>query len=87
MDPMQFISKRFEMPIPIELNIGDEVITKDYGERGIIIRETYYLGHDREPFTTIFRGQMMSTERVANLEKTGRHFDEMNTILEALKEK
>jgi hypothetical protein len=87
MDPIQFISKRFETPIQGELHIGDEVITKDYGERGIIIRDTYYLGHDREPFTTIFRGQTMSTERVNNLEKTGRHFDEMNTILNALREK
>ena len=85
MNPIEFISKRFEMLAPIELHIGDEVITKDYEERGIVIREIYYLGQDHEPFTTIFRGQTMSTERVKNLEKTGRHFEEMNTILDALR--
>lgn len=85
MKPNEFIAKRFEMSAPLELHIGDEVITKDYHEKGIVIRETYYIGTTKEAFTTVFYGSHISTNALANLEKTGKHYPEMETILNKLR--
>lgn len=56
-----------------EIHIGDEVVDDD-GHKGIAVRDTYYIGSDREPFTLIWYGQHMASIPTANLKKTGKQY-------------
>lgn len=56
-----------------EIKVGDEVITK-YKDHAVAVRDTYYIGEDREPFTLVWFGTHMSSCPVNELVKTGRHF-------------
>ena len=67
-----------------EIKLGDEVITK-YKDHAIAVRDTYYVGEDREPFTLIWFGTHMSSCRVNELSKTGRHFPQITEVLKELR--
>ena len=85
MDPMTFLSRRFETKLEGQLRFGDEVID-EYGIKAVVVREPYPLGSDKELFTTIFYGTMLASTRVRNLKKTGKSYvKELNTIFEGLK--
>lgn len=87
MDPMTFLSRRFETHLEGQLRVGDEVID-EYGEKAVVVRDPYPLGSDKELFTTIYYGNLLSSTRVRNLKKTGKSYaKELNTIFEGLKEK
>ena len=87
MDPMTFLSRRFETHLEGQLRVGDEVID-EYGEKAVVVRDPYPLGSDKELFTTIYYGNLLSSTRVRNLKKTGKSYaNELNTIFEGLKEK
>ena len=87
MDPMIFLSRRFETHLEGQLRVGDEVID-EYGEKAVVVRDPYPLGSDHELFTTIYYGNLLSSTRIRNLKKTGKSYaKELNTIFEGLKEK
>lgn len=88
MDPMEFLSRRFETHLEGDLQVGDEVID-EYGDRAIILREPYYCGvNNPEKMTLIFYGMHMCSLGVNKVKKTGRNFaKELNIIIDALKEK
>ena len=87
MDPMTFLSRRFETNLEGPIKFGDEVID-DYDMKAVVIREPYSLGSDNELFALIYYGKTLSSIRVRNLKKTGKSYaKELNTILEGLKEK
>jgi len=67
-----------------EIKVGDEVITK-YKDHAVAVRDTYYVGEDREPFTLIWFGTHMSSCRVNELSKTGRHFPQITEVLKELR--
>ena len=86
MDPMTFLSRRFETHLEGDLQIGDEVID-EYGDRAIILREPYYCGvNNPEKMTLIFYGKHMCSLSVNKVKKTGKSYaKELNTIFEGLK--
>jgi len=86
-DPMTFLSRRFEIDLQGDLQIGDEVID-EYGDRAIVLRKPYYCGvNNPEPMTLIFYGMHMCSLSVNKVKKTGRNFaKELNIIIDALKE-
>lgn len=87
MDPMTFLSRRFETHLEGQLRFGDEVID-EYGFKAVVVREPYPLGSDDELFALIYYGKTLSSVRVRNLKKTGKSYaKELNTIVEGLKEK
>lgn len=63
-----------------EIKVGDEVITK-YKDHAVAVRDTYYLGADKEPFTLIWFGTHMSSCPVNELTKTGRTFPQIAEVL------
>lgn len=86
MDPMTFLSRRFETDLQGELQVGDEVIDS-YDIRAIVVRKPYPYGTDRDMFTLIYYGRRLSSVPVSEVRKTGRSFSkELNTIFEALNE-
>ncbi len=86
MDPMEFLSRRFETHLEGDLQVGDEVID-EYGDRAIILREPYGVNNP-EKMTLIFYGMHMCSLGVSKVKKTGRNFaKELNIIIDALKEK
>lgn len=90
MDPMTYLSRRFETHLEGQLKFGDEVID-EYGIKTVVVRDPYPLGSDKELFTTIFYygycGTLLSSTRVRNLKKTGKSYSkELNTIFEGLQE-
>lgn len=85
MDPMSFLSKRFETHIGGPIRFGDEVIDS-YNDKAIVVREPYRIGSDHHWFTLIYYGQSLSSVRVDDLKKTGRSYaKELNTIFEGLR--
>ena len=68
-----------------EARIGDEFID-DIGRRCIAMRNTYYQGSDKEPFTLVWYGAHLSSSKLSSLKKTGRRFPQIVDILEILKE-
>ena len=67
-----------------EIKVGDEVITK-YKDHAVAVRDTYYIGEDREPFTLIWFGTHMSSCRVNELSKTGKHYPQISEIMAELR--
>lgn len=67
-----------------EIKVGDEVITK-YKDHAVAVRDTYYLGADKEPFTLIWFGTHMSSCPVNELTKTGRTFPEIAEVLKEMR--
>ena len=85
MEPNDFLSRRFGMPEEPVFEIGDEVVD-DYGMKGIIIRELYYIGPDRTPFVLVYYGNHMSSTTADKVKKTGKTYPEMITLLDKLRE-
>ena len=69
----------------MKINVGDEVVTK-YAEHGVAVRDTYYIGEDKEPFTLIWFGTRMSSCSVSKLTKTGKHYPQIVEIMAELQE-
>lgn len=67
-----------------EIKVGDEVITK-YKDHAVAVRDTYYLGADKEPFTLIWFGTHMSSCPVNELTKTGRTFPQIAEVLKEMR--
>lgn len=87
MNPMSFLSRRFETHLEGQLRFGDEVID-EYDEKAVVVREPYPLGSDKELFATIYYGNLLSSTRVRNLKKTGKSYaKELNTIFNGLRGK
>lgn len=87
MNPMSFLSRRFETHLEGQLRFGDEVID-EYDIKAVVVREPYPLGSDKELFTTIYYGKTLSSTRVRNLKKTGKSYaKELNTIFNGLRGK
>lgn len=87
MDPMEFLSRRFETELKGQITFGDEVID-EYGEKAIVLRNPFITCEDRAPYTRIFYGDCVYNRSIEGLEKTGRNFArELSTIIDALKEK
>lgn len=86
MNAIDFFSKRFETELNGSLRFGDEVIDK-YGIKAVVVRDPYPIGSDKELFTLIYYGKLLSSTSVSNLKKTGKSYaKELNTIFEELKE-
>lgn len=85
MDPMTFLSRRFETHLEGELRFGDEVID-EYDTKGVVVRSPYKMGSDNHWFTLIYYGRSLASVRVDYLKKTGKSYaKELNTIFEGLK--
>ena len=86
MDPMTFLSRRFETDLQGDLQIGDEVID-EYGDRAIILRKPYYCGVNNPiQMTLIFYGTHMCSLSVNKIKKTGKSYaKELNTIFNGLR--
>lgn len=67
-----------------EIKVGDEVMTEN-AELAVAVRDTYYVGEDREPFTLIWFGTHMSSCRVNKLSKTGRTFPQITEVMKELR--
>lgn len=86
MDPMTFLSRRFETQLEGPIKFGDEVIDP-YNDKAIVVRKPYKIGSDHHWFTLIYYGRSLSSVRVDDLKKTGRSYaNELNTIFNGLKE-
>ena len=84
MEPMEFLSRRFETHLEGPLQFGDEVID-NYGDKAVVLRNPYPVGTDHELFSLISYGTTMSSVPVRKLKKTGRNFSkELNIIFDAL---
>lgn len=85
MNPMSFLSRRFETHIEGPIRFGDEVIDS-YNDKAIVVREPYKIGSDNHWFTMIYYGRSLSSVRVDDLKKTGKSYaKEMNTIFNGLR--
>lgn len=85
MDPMTFLSRRFETHLEGPIKFGDEVIDS-YNDKAIVVRKPYKIGSDQHWFTLIYYGRSLSSVRVDDLKKTGKSYaKELNTIFEGLK--
>lgn len=71
-----------EEPQDDEIKIGDEVIYD--GRAGVVDTEPYHLGVDRELFVSIWFGGCMASAALANVKKTGRHFDGIEDALKQM---
>lgn len=86
MNFIEFLSQRFKTELEGPLQFGDEVID-EYGIKAVVVRDPYPLGSDKELFTLIYYGRILSSTRVRNLKKTGKSYaKELNTIFNGLKE-
>ncbi len=86
MNPMEFLSRRFETHLEGQIRFGDEVIDS-FNDKAIVVREPYKIGSDNHWFTLIYYGRSLSSVRVDDLKKTGRSYaNELNTIFNGLKE-
>jgi len=86
MNFIDFLSQRFETEFEGPLQFGDEVID-EYGIKAVVVRDPYPLGSDKELFTLIYYGRILSSTCVRNLKKTGKSYaKELNTIFNGLKE-
>lgn len=87
MDPMTFLSRRFETHLEGPIKFGDEVID-EYDMKAVVVRDPYTVGMDAELFASIYYGRVLSSTPVSKLRKTGKSYaKELNTIFEGLKEK
>lgn len=87
MDPMTFLSKRFETKLEGPIKFGDEVIVDELDMKAVVVRDPYSIGTDAELFTLIYYGRILSSIPVRKLRKTGRSYaNELNTIFNGLKE-
>lgn len=68
-----------------EICIGDEVECN--GVRGVLVREPYKIGGDKKTtLCLIWYGTHMSSTDIHEVKPTGRHFVEVDKLLQALKE-
>ena len=67
----------------VKIKVGDEVTVK--GDNGIVVREPYPIGSDKELFVLVWYGQYMSSNSLKNVTPTGRHFPQITEVLEKLK--
>ena len=68
-----------------EIHIGDEVYCN--GVRGVLVREPYTIGGVKKTtLCLIWYGTSMSSTDIHGVKPTGRHFDEVEQLLKALKE-
>ena len=66
-----------------EIHIGDEVEVD--GVRGMLVREPYKIGSDyKSTMCLIWYGTHMSTTNIHEVKPTGRHFDEVDRLLQIL---
>lgn len=66
-----------------EIHIGDEVIDDD-NRKAIAVRDTYYIGGDKEAFTLVWYGTHMASKPVAVLKKTGKRFEQIVEFIKQL---
>ena len=86
MNAIDFFSRRFGTELNGPLQFGDEVIDK-YGIKAVVVRDPYPIGSNKELFTLIYYGNLLSSTCVSNLKKTGKSYaKELNTIFKGLKE-
>ena len=86
MDPMTFLSRRFETQLEGPLQFGDVVID-ECGDKAILLRNPYLASEDRAPYTRIFYGNGVHNRSIEGLKKTGKNFSkELSIIIDALKE-
>lgn len=68
-----------------EIHIGDEVECD--GMRGVLVREPYKIGGDKKTtLCLIWYGTYMSSSDIHRVNPTGRHFLEVDILLQALRE-
>lgn len=67
-----------------DIKVGDEVMT-ELAEHGVAVRDTYYIGADKEPFTLVWFGTHMSSCPVSELAKTGKHYPQIAEVLTELR--
>lgn len=69
----------------IKVGIGDEVECN--GVRGVLVREPYKIGGDKKAtLCLIWYGMHMSSTDIHEVKPTGRHFVEVEKLLQALRE-
>ena len=86
MDPMTFLSRRFETKLEGPIKFGDEVID-DCNRKAVVVREPYKMGSGDKLYALIYYGRSMSLVCVDYLNKTGKSYaNELNTIFNGLKE-
>jgi len=89
MDPMTFLSRRFETQLEGPIKFGDEVID-EYEMKAVVVRDPYPVGTASELFASIYYGRRLmglSSKPVSKLRKTGKSYaKELNKIFEGLKE-
>lgn len=84
MNPNEFFSKRFGTHIKGSIKKGD-IVKFGYDERGIVLRDPYPIGADKELFTSVFCGYYLSSQPVKELEKTGEtYINELSNLLNAI---
>ena len=71
MDPMTFLSRRFETKLEGPIKFGDEVID-EYGIKAVVVRDPYPVAFDGEVFTQVYYGLTLSSTPVSELRKTGK---------------
>lgn len=85
MDPMTFLSKRFETHLVGDMKFGDEVLD-EHGDKAVVVKGPYPVGRDRERFVTVYSGHYLSSAPVKKFRKTGKSYaKELNTIFKGLK--
>lgn len=68
-----------------EVHVGDEVECD--GVRGVLVREPYKIGGDEKTtLCLIWYGTHMSSTDIHKVKPTGRHFAEVDQLIQALKE-
>lgn len=67
-----------------EIGIGDEV--ECHGVRGVLVREPYKIGGDKKTtLCLIWYGTHMSSTDIHEVNPTGRHFVEVEQLLQTLR--
>ena len=84
MDLMKAYEDKQKQKQKHDIKVGDEVMT-EIAEHGVAVRDTYYVGVDKEPFTLIWFGTHMSSCPVSELAKTGRHYPQIAEVLAELR--
>lgn len=86
MNPMTFLSRRFETHLEGQLRFGDVVID-EYGDKGVVVKNPYPVGTDRDLFVTVYSGYFLKSAPTTKFRKTGKSYaNELNTIFNGLKE-
>ena len=84
MNPNEFFSKRFGTYIKGPIRKGD-IVKFGSDERGIVLRDPYTIGVDKELFTIVYCGYYLTSKPVNMLEKTGENYiNELRNLQNAI---